>query len=578
MKKSLLIASFVVLTANTFGMGSDYYGESSGRRNSKPQFQEIRPAPIPYNELSHMCDQLFRMNEENKKLIKSQNNQIVVLNQQCLKAESLAQTLQIKNENQESLLRQKNDEISDWKDKYEKQRLATKVIADEVEKREKEIKKVCEEKEELESSLQEMDKKIEESESSLQEKDGKIKELTEQIEKLKQKIERDREKRRKLQEEKDADIENLMVKVLELERELEASLNSKMELTERSREKRRKSQKENADRKRAKVNSIEKSISKDKFTHLRSYHSDTYGNVALYRQSHYEKSNGSETPTTILVRSNGRPEKLESILEIRYANNVSHKKIADPKVILYRSNKDECYIVLKIDDKNYGIVYGLEERFIEIEKKSFSVYEVSKDMESFTDNVLRLIYVDNSGLYIVPAKGNPIEQVKEKYKEKGQFDFKGSILKVSAIDGSITINNKESFVNFYPPEGKYKGIYQSIGSFRNTSNWINSFVNIYTNEAKVKNGKFRSDLMTYLSVKGRHHKLFCDDLKNRVKAKGVTVSEHQTVMKIIGDNKNLFSDLDFVKSLKSIFAEEEKNCGSNKEIKFRRMFELVKNL
>ena len=167
MNKSLLIASFAVLTANTFGMGSDYHGESSGGRNSKPQFQAIRPAPISYN-------QLLRINIENKKLIGDQNNQITLLNQQCREVESLVQTLQRKNESLESLLKQKNDEISNWKEAHEKQRLATKINADKIEEKNKEIKKVREGKEESESLLQGKDERIQELEFLSQEKNKKI--------------------------------------------------------------------------------------------------------------------------------------------------------------------------------------------------------------------------------------------------------------------------------------------------------------------------------------------------------------------------------------------------------------------
>jgi len=395
----------------------------------------------------------------------------------------------------------------------------------------------------------------------LQEKDGKIKELTEQNEELKQKI-------------------------------------------ERSREKKRKSQEENADRKRAKVNTVKRSIIKDKFNHIKPIGSNkTYGSVSLYQQSHYDDSEGELTPTVFLVKAHGRLEKLESILEIRYANNVSHKKIADPKVILYRSNKDECYIVLKIDDKNYGIVYGLKESFSEIEKKSFSVYEVSKDMKSFTDNVLRLIYVDNSGLYIVPAKENPIEQVKEKYKEKGQFDFRGSIIKVSAIDGSITWNgepvtddnffdngveqgvqtalstkqpNRRGILrNFYPPEGKFKGMYQSIGSFRNTSNWINSFVNIYLKnkaEGLVNNGKFMANLMTYLNCGCCKSELYS------ALADLLGISSPRNPGSMVRNNKEQFRDPDFVRDLKPIFEKIKKDCNHGTKFDDWSLFTIVKNL
>jgi len=141
-------------------MGLDYHGESSGGRNNRPQLQPIIPEPIPYNELAKLYCQLFLMNEESKKLIEGQNNQIAVLNQRHREDKSLVQTLQIKNENQKFLIRQNNDEISDWKDKCEKQRLATKMNADKIEEQKKEIKKVREEKEELELRYKKRTRKL----------------------------------------------------------------------------------------------------------------------------------------------------------------------------------------------------------------------------------------------------------------------------------------------------------------------------------------------------------------------------------------------------------------------------------
>ena len=197
-------------------------------------------------------------------------------------------------------------------------------------------------------------------------------------------------------------------------------------------------------------------------------------------------------------------------------------------MILYRNKDNSCYIILRTDDgKKYGVFYGLDERNVEIGRNSFAVYDVSDDVGSFTDGVKRLIYVDESGLYFVPANENPVEDVIKTYQNEGKFDFEGSVIKVSAIDGTITLDGKpitkENFFdnwvleereierevskergktviekvketrqvlstkrsgekevlrNFYPPKGDYEGIlkYKNIylSAFSETSRIVGS--------------------------------------------------------------------------------------------------------
>ena len=162
-----------------------------------------------------------------------------------------------------------------------------------------------------------------------------------------------------------------------------------------------------------------------------------------YLQYHYDLSNNSKigyaTPTTVITKDDLK--NWNDISEIRYANDVSYDKLENPKVILYRNKDNSCYIILRTDDgKKYGVFYGLDERNVEIGRNSFAVYDVSEDVGSFTDGVERLIYVDESGLYFVSANENPVEDVINTYQSEGKFDFKGSVIKVSAIDGTITWN------------------------------------------------------------------------------------------------------------------------------------------
>lgn len=225
-----------------------------------------------------------------------------------------------------------------------------------------------------------------------------------------------------------------------------------------------------------------------------------------YLQYHYDLSNNSKigyaTPTTVITKDDLK--NWNDISKIRYANDVSYDKLENPKVILYRNKDNSCYIILRTDDgKKYGVFYGLNERNVEIGRNSFAVYDVSEDVGSFTDDVQRLIYVDESGLYFVSANENPVEDVINTYQSEGKFDFKGSVIKVSAIDGTITWNGnaitKDNFFdnwvlengktilstnqpksneilrNFYPPAGSYKGIYAKNANQDGHSNWLKTF-------------------------------------------------------------------------------------------------------
>jgi len=228
------------------------------------------------------------------------------------------------------------------------------------------------------------------------------------------------------------------------------------------------------------------------------------------------------TPTTVDAVANNWFD----ISEIHYANDISYNELDNPKVSFYRNKNNSCYIILKIKDTIYDVFYGVNGRNIEIGSNSFSVYEVSKDIGSFTDNISRLIYEDISGLYFVSSVENSVERIIDTYQKEGEFKFKGSIIKVSIFDGNITLNNKkitednffdnwtqkeceieivksnrdrnmiiekvknirnvpstnqpkerEILRNFYPPEGYYKNIYISNdkNNIYNYSYWLTTY-------------------------------------------------------------------------------------------------------
>lgn len=241
-----------------------------------------------------------------------------------------------------------------------------------------------------------------------------------------------------------------------------------------------------------------------------------------YLQYHYVPSNNSKighaTPTTVVTVTRDDLRCWNDIAEIRYANDVSYDKLENPKVILYRNRDNSCYVILRIEENKHGVFYGTNERNIEVGRNSFSVYDLSEDVGSFTDNVSRLIYVDESGLYFVSAEENSVKNVIDSYQKEGKFKFEGSVIKVSAIDGTITLdgeiitkenffdnwvkeereverevskekgrtviekvketktvlstkqpNEKEVIRNFYPPEGKYNEMLVVQGR------WLNIF-------------------------------------------------------------------------------------------------------
>jgi len=166
------------------------------------------------------------------------------------------------------------------------------------------------------------------------------------------------------------------------------------------------------------------------FVNKRLYFFEKIGNTNAYRRR--------ATPTTVgAIAANWN-----DISEIRYANDVFYDELKNPKMIFYRNQDDSCYSILRIGDNKQGVFYGVNANDIEIGENSFFVYDVSQEMGSFTDNILRQIYVDRSGLYFVPSAENSLESVIDIYQKEGKFDFNGSVLKISAFDGSITFDGQ----------------------------------------------------------------------------------------------------------------------------------------
>ncbi|OUM63105.1 hypothetical protein PIROE2DRAFT_10411 [Piromyces sp. E2] len=273
-------------------------------------------------------------------------------------------------------------------------------------------------------------------------------------------------------------------------------------------------------------------------------------NRRLYYYKKIENSNAYErfsTPTTI---GNVTEDFNNDIMEIRYDNDIYYNELKNPKVIFFRNHDNSCNIILSVNDTKYTVINGVNGRNIEVGENSFSVYEISDVVKSFTDNIPRLIYVDITGLYFVPSEKNSLIDIINMYEKEGEFNFKGSVLWVSALDGIITWNDQqvteknffdnwikeekeikkpitlnngkqgwvmeqevktvlstirpkpiEILKNFYPPDGSYHEIFISpkvrdgmfpienllhANRFSIGNKWLNCFINKYMNIVECK--------------------------------------------------------------------------------------------
>ena len=305
-----------------------------------------------------------------------------------------------------------------------------------------------------------------------------------------------------------------------------------------------------------------------------------------YSQYFYISSNnskmGQETTTMIKTIANDDIKFWDNISEIHYTNDISCNSVSSPKVILYKNQDSSCYIVFRVKYNKQAIIFGLNERSIKVGGDLFVTYEVSEDIGSFTDNVSRMIFVDKSGLYIVPREENFMQKMIDIAQKKGENKFESSVITVSAIDGKITLNNelitennffdnwvREKYVyevikgrfieiregernklsslkpssqeilrNFYPPAG-HKGIYSIsykeglpiiwLKDFVNDVTSVDHFVNKRLQIAKIKNrlgceelvldGTFFSILYLYLNT-SIYDKKFRDIIISKVKSSG----------------------------------------------------------
>ena len=165
----------------------------------------------------------------------------------------------------------------------------------------------------------------------------------------------------------------------------------------------------------------------------------------IYSQYHYElvKNHmvGFSTPTTVLVYPKGNPKIWSDIREIHYSHDVSSQCLVNPKVSFFRNRNNTCNILLN----GMNVIHGINERHIVTQNNSFATYEVLLEyLDSFLDNISRRIYIDITGLYIVPEENNSMQDIIARYEKKGRLEFKNpaSVVKVSASTGDMTVGDK----------------------------------------------------------------------------------------------------------------------------------------
>lgn len=155
------------------------------------------------------------------------------------------------------------------------------------------------------------------------------------------------------------------------------------------------------------------------------------------------------TPTHIFTYPDGNPSLFRDIQKIDYTeSNVTFVKDIKTR---------KCCIDIYDDEKNPNKcrIIGVNGHNITGNDNNFEVYNVAEEANSFTDSKQRLIYIDHTGLYIVSEKENPIKDISKNYIQNRKFDFKGEIIKISAIDGKREVSgfdkNKKAIFAFNCP-------------------------------------------------------------------------------------------------------------------------------
>ncbi len=161
-----------------------------------------------------------------------------------------------------------------------------------------------------------------------------------------------------------------------------------------------------------------------------------------YAQYHFEPAEGKSkisigriTSTHVRTFGGVYPDAVWNIQAISYGES---------STILFKDCSNNCLIDLyeSPNNPNKCRIVGINGRNIHLGSCCFSIYDVSLRERSFVGNENKLIFLDNSGTYIVSALQNPIDAVIDMYEKSKTFNFKGPVIKISAIYGNRLINNR----------------------------------------------------------------------------------------------------------------------------------------
>ncbi len=164
-----------------------------------------------------------------------------------------------------------------------------------------------------------------------------------------------------------------------------------------------------------------------------------------YIQHHSETATFSDdvdvgcfTPTHVFTRKEGNPSDFRDVQRIEYTES---------GVSFFRNPfTNQCCIDIYHPDLSNSRkcrIFGFNGSDVNTGSRGFSVYKVSTEFNSFTNDNPRLIYVTTSGLYIVSESNNSLISVSSRCLLKDPTLFEGEIIKISAVDGRRTVNGQD---------------------------------------------------------------------------------------------------------------------------------------
>jgi len=159
--------------------------------------------------------------------------------------------------------------------------------------------------------------------------------------------------------------------------------------------------------------------------------------VLYHHEPMIDRSNssiGRLTSTHVKTYGGVYPDSIRNIQTINYAES---------NTILFKDYSNNCFLDIyeSMSNPNKCRIIGINGQNIHIGSSCFSTYDVALKEESFVGNEDKRIFVDNGGTYIVSTARNPLNEVIDYYEKNKKFNFKGSVIKISAIYGKRLIDD-----------------------------------------------------------------------------------------------------------------------------------------